>query len=55
MSILSSDATMTAEFDLACDREWLLRIIRSVFFLGSLLGYVLLGRLADIVGRRKVS
>ena len=44
--------SVVTEFSLVCDDELLLTICKSSFFSGTLVGSLLLGHLADIVGRK---
>ncbi|XP_017845506.1 solute carrier family 22 member 1 isoform X2 [Drosophila busckii] len=43
--------SFTSELNWICDKAWQLTLGQSMFFVGSVLGTLLLGYLADIVGR----
>ena len=42
------------DWNLVCDREWLAESIASVFIIGCIFGSFLFGRMADVLGRKKV-
>ncbi|XP_055944010.1 organic cation transporter protein-like [Argiope bruennichi] len=46
--------TIIDEWDLVCDREWLVSMAKTVYMLGFLFGSVINGQLSDRFGRRKV-
>ena len=48
---VSSTATVTAEFGLACDRHWIVSFLGSIFFVGYLVGAGASGVIADKYGR----
>lgn len=44
--------TVITEFDLVCDRKWLVSNIKSVFMFGRFVGTVFFGQVSDRFGRR---
>ena len=47
-----SDHTIVQEWHLVCDRNWLSKMTMSALMLGFLIGSLVLGRMADIIGRK---
>ncbi|KAI1294792.1 Organic cation transporter protein [Halotydeus destructor] len=45
--------TIISEWDLVCDRAWLVPLSQSIFMIGVLVGAVLFGTLADRYGRKQ--
>jgi len=45
-------STIVSEFDLTCEDEWKQTLASTTYMFGMLFGGVLLGNLADIIGRR---
>ncbi|XP_076360279.1 solute carrier family 22 member 6-B-like isoform X2 [Tachypleus tridentatus] len=50
----SRDNTIITQWDLFCDREWLVSMNQTVFMLGMLFGVFISGHLGDKFGRRPV-
>ncbi|XP_076358981.1 solute carrier family 22 member 12-like [Tachypleus tridentatus] len=50
----SRDNTIITQWDLFCDREWLVPMNQTVFMLGILFGVFISGHLGDKFGRRPV-
>ncbi|XP_076358977.1 solute carrier family 22 member 6-B-like [Tachypleus tridentatus] len=50
----SRDNTIITQWDLFCDREWLVSMNQTVFMLGMLFGVFIAGHLGDKFGRRPV-
>ena len=48
------DFSIVTEFDIYCDREWLIQLTTSITFLGWGLGAIILGWVADSYGRKSV-
>jgi len=46
--------SIVTEFDIYCDTEWLLQLTTGIFFVGAGFGGLLLGKLADTIGRKQV-
>uniref|UniRef100_T1IXG2 Major facilitator superfamily (MFS) profile domain-containing protein n=1 Tax=Strigamia maritima TaxID=126957 RepID=T1IXG2_STRMM len=46
--------TIVGEWDLVCDRKWLVGLVTTIYFGGTLLGSPILGTLADKCGRKPV-
>ncbi|GFT50775.1 organic cation transporter protein [Nephila pilipes] len=46
-----SSRTIVSEWDLVCDREWLISLAKSVFMFGYLLSVILFGQISDWIGR----
>ncbi|CAL1284208.1 unnamed protein product [Larinioides sclopetarius] len=46
--------TIVDQWDLVCDREWLISVAKTVYMLGFLFGSVINGQLSDRFGRRKI-
>ena len=49
-----SNATLVSEFDLVCDRRWLLVLSKSIYFLGLMIGVFVAGWAADFFGRKPI-
>lgn len=47
-------STLVNEWDLVCDREWLISVTKSVFMAGYLVAVLVFGQVADKIGRRPV-
>ncbi|XP_023347370.1 organic cation transporter-like protein [Eurytemora carolleeae] len=47
-----SERTIVAEWDLVCDRNWMGKATMSTLMLGFLIGAIVLGALADKIGRK---
>ena len=47
-------STITSDFDLVCDREYLISLAQTFFFFGIVVGVFALGILSDMFGRKKV-
>ncbi|GFR15254.1 organic cation transporter protein, partial [Trichonephila clavata] len=45
-------STVLSQWDLVCDREWLVSLSKSVFMAGTFVSNLLFGQLADTLGRR---
>ena len=50
----SKDFSVTTQFDLVCDDEWLISLTSSIFFVGWMVGGVVFGWFADNFGRKTV-
>ncbi|XP_022253266.1 solute carrier family 22 member 6-B-like [Limulus polyphemus] len=50
----TTDNTIITQWDLFCDREWLVSMNQTVFMLGMLIGVFISGHLSDRFGRRPV-
>ncbi|XP_077990498.1 organic cation transporter protein-like [Glandiceps talaboti] len=46
------DHTIVSEFNLVCDREWLLELSKIMIPIGNIFGAIVLGQVADIYGRK---
>ncbi|XP_055946789.1 organic cation transporter protein-like isoform X1 [Argiope bruennichi] len=49
--ILQTSQTIVSEWDLVCDREWLVSLAKSSYMLGFLLSVVVFGQISDCIGR----
>ena len=52
--IEKKEYSVTTQFDLVCEKEWLSSFASSIFFLGWMAGGIVLGWFADNFGRRTV-
>ena len=52
--IEKKEYSVTTQFDLVCEKEWLSSFASSIFFLGWMAGGMVLGWFADNFGRRTV-
>ncbi|XP_035218747.1 organic cation transporter protein-like isoform X2 [Stegodyphus dumicola] len=43
--------TLVSEFDLVCDREWLVSLAKSIYMIGFLISVIFFGQLSDWIGR----
>ncbi|KFM67684.1 Organic cation transporter protein, partial [Stegodyphus mimosarum] len=43
--------TLVSEFDLVCDREWLVSLAKSIYMIGFLVSVILFGQLSDWIRR----
>ncbi|GFQ82023.1 organic cation transporter protein [Trichonephila clavata] len=50
-NISQTSQTIVSEWDLVCDREWLISLAKSVYMVGFLLSVIFFGQLSDCVGR----
>ena len=46
--------SIAAEWNLVCDREYLLPMTETFFYVGGLAGCCFIGYLSDVFGRRKI-
>lgn len=46
--------SIVTQFDLRCDQQWIINLIRSVAFIGWGLGAIIIGYLGDKYGRKKL-
>ena len=46
--------SIVTQYDIYCEREWLLDLTSGIFFLGASVGGLILGKLADNIGRKHV-
>ena len=46
--------SIVTHFDIHCDNEWLLQLTTGIYFVGAAVGGIVLGKLADTIGRRHV-
>ncbi|CAG0922428.1 unnamed protein product [Notodromas monacha] len=46
------DRTLVTDLDVVCDNEWLVTTASTFFYVGSLIGNLIFGRIADRMGRR---
>lgn len=47
-------STVRAEWDLVCDRDWLVSITKSIYMAGFLVSVLVFGQISDKIGRRPV-
>ncbi|CAH1798690.1 unnamed protein product [Owenia fusiformis] len=47
-------SSVVSEWDLVCDNEWMIATVQSMYMVGLLIGVVVFGQLADVIGRRPV-
>lgn len=52
--VTAREYSLVTEFDLVCDREYLVELLTSILFFGSMFGAVILGWCADLIGRKNV-
>ena len=50
----SHDFSVTTQFDLVCNDEWIINLTTSIFFLGHMFGSAVIGWMADRFGRKTV-
>ena len=48
------DYSIVTEFDIYCDKDWIIYMSTSIYFIGSLVGSMILGWIADNYGRKKL-
>jgi len=51
-SITFQDTTIVSEWNLVCDRNWMDKVTMSALMFGCLIGALVLGKIADILGRK---
>ena len=49
----SESESFYVQFDLSCDREWMAQLPTSTFYLGTMVGSMILGWVSDNYGRKK--
>ena len=46
--------SIVTEFDIYCDKDWAIYMSTSIFFIGSLVGSIVLGWISDNYGRKNI-